>query len=352
MKNDLESRDSSLDLVRICAVLGVIAVHFFGRSGFYQSVIEGTSMYFMITGRNLFMYCVPLFLILSGYLMNRKTLSRHYYQGLLKTLRIYILASIANTIGYSLQGYHTTPKSFFFSLLDFSACPYGWYIEMYIGLFLLIPFLNQLYHLLAPKQKVVLILTMLLLTALPPTLNNTQKMMPAWWEAFYPITYYFIGCFIYEYKPHIKKRILGAFLFVHVVIGGYVAYRLSYQRSFSGTWQDHGALFTLINTVCIFLLITEIDTSNWRVSIKHALQYISGLTLGTYLVSSSVDNALYAELINKVPVVADRMRYFLPMVLSVFFCALLISVILDGINRIILAGKACLQKKIRKCNTH
>ena len=27
-------------------------------------------------------------------------------------------------------------------LMDFSLIPYGWYIEMYIGLFLLMPFLN------------------------------------------------------------------------------------------------------------------------------------------------------------------------------------------------------------------
>ena len=31
-------------------------------------------------------------------------------------------------------------------IFNFTACPNAWYLEMYIGLFLLIPFLNIIYN--------------------------------------------------------------------------------------------------------------------------------------------------------------------------------------------------------------
>lgn len=45
-------------------------------------------------------------------------------------------------------------------ITDYSAIVYAWYIEMYIGLFLLTPFLNRAYQAIPTrKQKDVLLLT-------------------------------------------------------------------------------------------------------------------------------------------------------------------------------------------------
>ena len=57
------------------------------------------------------------------------------------------------------------------SILDFSADSYAWYIEMYIGLFLIIPFLNILWNNLNDVGRKWLIITLLGLTALPSLLN-------------------------------------------------------------------------------------------------------------------------------------------------------------------------------------
>lgn len=44
-------------------------------------------------------------------------------------------------------------KSFILGTLDFTGSNYSWYIEMYIGLFLLAPFLNLAYGKLKSKSK-------------------------------------------------------------------------------------------------------------------------------------------------------------------------------------------------------
>ena len=65
-----------------------------------------------------------------------------------------------------------TIKSIILNVLNFSAAPYSWYIEMYLGLFLLIPFLNIVYNAMpSQKSKIWLILTFVILTSLPPVLN-------------------------------------------------------------------------------------------------------------------------------------------------------------------------------------
>ena len=95
---------------------------------------------------------------------------------------------------------------------------------MYIGLFLLIPFLNIIYNnLKSQKHKQILVWTLFCLTILPSMFNifNFEtshwwavpsssdifsKIVPAWWINFYPITYYFVGCYLREYGLKIKTK--------------------------------------------------------------------------------------------------------------------------------------------------
>ena len=83
---NLKLRDSSLDLIRIIAFMGVISVHFFLNNEFYSQIVLGKRMFIMVLMRSFFMYCVPLFIILSGYLMNKKKISIKFYTGIIKIM--------------------------------------------------------------------------------------------------------------------------------------------------------------------------------------------------------------------------------------------------------------------------
>ena len=172
------SRNYSLDLIRVFAFFCVVSIHFFLHTGYNFVVIQGGRMYVSTLIQSVFPICVPLFLILSGYLQKKKTPSRHYYKRLLPILAEYLAASICCTVYRALsQG---CPEGIFPFLLQellgifaYTTAPYGWYIEMFIGLFLLIPYLNILYSQLADRRrKQMLLLTLLVLTSLP-SLTNT-----------------------------------------------------------------------------------------------------------------------------------------------------------------------------------
>lgn len=158
-----------MDIVRCFAFFFVVSIHFFLNSGYYNEIVTGPRMYIMTLFRSFFMICVPLFMVLSGYLMCNKTISRSFYKKLIYTISIYILSSLCCVLYKVLVIKESLSiGTFVCGFFNFSNAPYSWYVEMYIGLFLLCPFLNLIYHNLKNKmQKHILLATFLLLTAVP-----------------------------------------------------------------------------------------------------------------------------------------------------------------------------------------
>lgn len=77
----MKERNINIDLIKCVAVFSVISVHYFSNIGLYKDLIIGNRMYIGVMFRTLFMICVPLFIIVTGYLMKNKTLSKKYYFG-------------------------------------------------------------------------------------------------------------------------------------------------------------------------------------------------------------------------------------------------------------------------------
>ncbi|MBE6572213.1 MAG: hypothetical protein E7656_08200 [Ruminococcaceae bacterium] len=362
MNTTSKNRSPACDIIRIFAFLSVISVHFFMNSGFYSVPIDGARLYLMTVARCFFMVCVPLFLILTGYLMCNKKLEKGYYGRITKTLFVYVCASILCILFkkyYLMQewGLQDTIEG----TLGFTGASYSWYIEMYIGLFLIIPFLNGAYHSLeSKKQKIILVGTMLCLTALPSVLNifvfdsfafwaepirewEYTKIVPSFFTILYPVTYYYLGCFIREFKPKPNKALNALFIIVLAfAFGSFNYYRSRGSIFVSGIWQEWGALPNVIMTVLVFIFLLNLPSERLPSPVKKTLSYISDLTLGGYLLSYIFDQYFYGKLNAKVDVVTDRIVYFVPMVAVVAISSLLLSL---AVNLLYKAMCAILKSK-------
>lgn len=345
----LKKRDSSLDMIRIIAFISVISIHFFLNNEFYSRIVLGKRMYIAVLVRTLFMDCVPLFMILSGYLLNKKVLEQKYYLGITSTYSIYFFSSLACAIYQKGIGNFNITE-FKETLLNFSAAPYSWYIEMYIGLYLLIPFLNIIYHNLETKRKKqVMILSFIFLTGIHGIINAKYKIIPTWWSQLYPITYYFIGAYISEFKPKISNYKLSAVLIINILVAGSFSYHMCYGEVFSwGEWSSWGSLFNAITAVTVFLLIKNRNTEHWNVKLKFVIKYIGSLCLGAYLVSWIFDTIFYAKLINMIPVVEFRFGYMPIMVVVIGICSLLLSIPITFISNQVAKGCNLIILKIVK----
>ncbi len=339
---DITKRNTALDVTRITALFCVISVHFFLNNEFYRTPLKGVSMFIMTLMRTGFMICVPLFIVLTGYLMSRKEWSPAYYRGIVKTLGIYVLASIACTVyNVLVLGMTTNPGNVFFSLLNYTGAKYAWYIEMYIGLFLLAPFLNAMYHALpSVRVKLALIGTLIFLTSLPSAVNifnfyvegwwarpirsdTYQQFLPDWWTALYPVTYYCIGAYLREYPVRMRKLWNILLWAAAVILFGWFNYYRSCGRYFVwAKYNDWYGLPNLIMTVLAFLCLSTIRSEGWDRKIRIGLAYLSDWCLGGYLLSYIFDNLVYAELNKFVPKMPDRLVWYPTTVLLILIASL------------------------------
>ena len=336
------------DLVRITACFTVLSVHFFLNNGFYSEPVEGAPMFIMVLMRSAFMVCVPLFLLLTGYLMRNKKLEKGYYAKGAKTLGVYVLASAACII-YKLAYLKTgEPLKAVLSVLNYTGAPYAWYIEMYFGLFLLIPFLNILYHGLPGRNaKRALLGTLLFLTALPLVLNvyvvtdaawwampsastAYQQIIPQWWRGVYPLTYYYLGAYIGEYGVRLPAASGRLVTLSALLLNGIYNYWRSRGGKFVwGVWNDWGSLFNVVCAVLVFMLLVHKDGARRPAPYRRAVAVVSDLTLGIYLTSYIFDNLFYPILKQAVPVMPDRLPYYFVIVPLVFLCSMVVSGVIE-----------------------
>lgn len=341
-------RNPAFDLVRIVATFCVLLFHYVLWINFLGVSLSGGRMFILSLLRDASMICVPMFLMLTGSLMGKKQLSGRYYLGIVKTLCIYALAAAACYLYRK-----DLEQGLLESIIGFSAAEYDWYVEMYIGLFLLIPFLNQMYRggfadpnaPEAVRYKRVLILTLLALAALPPLANTLlpasawwgsgsfdifyAQLVPRRWVSIYPIAYYVIGCYLSEYGLKLRPRTSGLLFLALVIVGPVV----DILRARGGTylvdgWRDWGSLPQVIRAVLAFHFLTSLDLHGIANGWKKALKAISDLCLGAYLVSFIFDDIFYTWLCGRVESVGGRLNY-LPLVLVDFACSLALSALLN-----------------------
>lgn len=197
-----KSRDVGLDVTRILAYVTVLSVHFFLNSEFYDTPVQGWRMYILGALRTLCMICVPLFMLLTGYLSAEKRVEispkglLHCYSRLVPILLAYMLSDVLILLAkHFCLGENVTWQSGIQNILSYDQ--YAWYMNMYLGLALMIPFLNVLWNGLKSKQEQqALVLLLLAMTMLPTVLNAAVKLVPDWWTSIYPITYYYIGAYL------------------------------------------------------------------------------------------------------------------------------------------------------------
>ena len=327
-------RLSGLDLIRFFAILFVPSVHFFLNNGFYETNIKGIEMFISIFFRWLFYIGVPLFMLLTGYLKRKDKLNKKYYKRILSILTSYIFISIICILFRKIYlSENIRILRMIISIFDFSACGYAWYVEMYIGLFLLIPFLNILYDSLNTKRKKqILILSLISMCSIYPIINYINidgvklEIIPDWWSKIYPFIYYFIGAYINEYKIEINKK-KGIIIFILIlIIETILSYIYNYNNKFSTDFLGgYNSLQTIVISTIFFLLLYKVNIKN-KITLK-IITNISKLSLDIYLFSYIIDLIIYKNLNLYLTTPEQYLKYMVPTILTIFILSYLLAYI-------------------------
>ena len=330
--NKNKSRIFGPDLIRFIAIFFVISVHFLLNNGFYLDKVTGIKMFIFTFMRWFFYIGVPLFLLLTGYLKRTKKIEKNYYKSIIPIILTYLFIATCCLI-FRKTYLHETIGIIrgFVSIFNFTADGYSWYVEMFIGLFLMIPFLNVLYNGLDNKKnKQYLILTLLIMISISPLINFIEfrkvnlEIVPNWWIQLYPICYYFIGCYLNEYKVEINKKkgilILIAILLLQTVL----SYKYNYNELFSVQFLGgYNNLITIVASVLIFLLLYKIETNNKL--IRNVVAAVSILSFEMYLFSFIIDRIIYKHFNEFVHGSREYLKYYIVIVPLVFIFSYILS---------------------------
>ena len=278
----MKRREPGLDLIRCMGLMFVIGVHSFLKNGFYSAPQTGFAIWAADSFRWLFYGCNGIFMMLTGYLISTK--ASHFYKGLLPILISYTLTCIISyPIRHFLLGEALPLGQWIHNFFTFSN--YSWYIEMYIGLILLSPFINLiLAQLKTEKQLFWAAGTMIFLTALPSI--TAIDLIPDFWVSLYPITYYVIGAVIRRLQPQFKPRLclLGA---AAVSMGlGLITLATADQTFSDGYVSGYGGFWVTLTVTLLFLGLYRLPISPKPAKV---LAWCSGGVFEGYILSRLLD---------------------------------------------------------------
>ena len=337
------NRVISLDLIRVLACFMVIMVH--SGEFFYigpGDVIIRNHAFWVNTYGSLLRACVPLFVVISGYLMipikeeselifYKKRFGRIIIPFLFWSAVYVMLPYFGGEYGFieMVNGIVKIP-------LSWGRAGHLWYIYMLIGVYLFIPFISPWYKGATQKSKQIF----LAIWALTLFTHFIHRIYPeilgeSHWNEIHTL-YYFsgytgylvLGAYFREYFQTRKLKFVGAILFLIgyvITFYGFDANILTAQKlpELEVTWR-----FTTINvammTIGIFFLLKDVKILNPK--LRSIIVKMSELSYGVYLahivVLTQVYNLLQPSLVHAsitIPTVAVGsfiITYFLIKMLS------------------------------------
>ena len=341
----MKERKLNIDILKCIAIVFVVGVHFFLHTNYYGRSFSFKSIFLSSFIWMILMTCVPLFIMTTGYLMKDKTYSETYFIKLLPVIGIYALAAAV----YTFFDMRVVNEDYLGKLFEniFSFSHYAWYVNLYIGLYLLIPFLNAGFNsLTSRKNQVVVLAILVLLTIVPPTLsllnNNEQNflilphLIPDYWKGLWPITYYLLGAFLVSSKKKLSFKELVIVIFILDILSVFGLAATS-ETSFG---IEYRILPVFLLSSLIFYSVIHLKVSIKNEWLQRFILFISKNTLPIYLLSVIGDYYWYPKMVEKWGDFTNILPKF-PLIvvfllLQSIFITFILTILLNFIKTIIL----------------
>ena len=321
-----KKRLSGLDLIRCICALFVVMEHFFLNTGYYDEPLVGGTMFAETIFRWTFLVCIPMFMMMTGYFKLNKGIEKSHYMSLIPVIIAYVVISVPKMVLYNrLYGPIYGIREGLKNLGNYSL---AWYAGFYIALMLLCPFLNKLWKGLDNKrEKHILIISLGILCSIYPLFNY---IVPSFFISLYPVMYYFIGVYIRENQPHFKKAFLALIFIVTIMLETLISFFGAKGGTFN--WNlistadtGFGGLFIAISSICVFLMLYDIDIKNEVIC--RILAGIGGVTFETYLFAGAYDAVIYSYFKRSVTGAVAFWKYF-PLTTLMSFALAVISALI------------------------
>lgn len=274
-------RSVAIDFIKTMATVLVFVFHFLFPIGYYQMPLEGVGMFVKTFIRWASAVCVPLFIVTTGYLQGNKKPTRQYYFKFAYPVVSYLLNACL-LIAYLWLRYGPVNINNFRGIVNLDMY---WYINMYFGLYLMIPLLNLAWKPFGKKGHEIILVTLTVLTSLCTVTNGWTT---SYWPALYPVLLYYAGIFIRQYRVRCSRWVLWGIYLASALLAAVKCYFTLRGETFQwmlfgGFNNEYNSILVIGGTVSLFLLCCQFKCRfKW---VAWLLRCVSVSTLEIYLLT-------------------------------------------------------------------
>ena len=285
-----KQRDAHLDLLRIFSMLLIVFLHSIDHSGVLENAANcGTSMFFYVRFTYaLCQVCVNIYIMLSGYYMVKSTFRLH---------KLVILWMEAAFYAFVLKLIFMLTGQDDFSIVSLVSCLLPittgryWFLTIYVGMYLISPFLNILVGAMNKQQHSLLNLTLFGICSVWVSIHPAFAGMNSgggWGLMWFIVLYLCAAWFRLYYTPtHKPLGWLLAYLLIPVGITALQCPPFSdilpgIVRTVVTHWYRYDSAPVYIMTLCLFIGFLNIRIRGSRISAF--ICRVAPLTFGVYLI--------------------------------------------------------------------
>lgn len=272
-------RDANLDLLRIISMFLIVLLHSVDHSGVLEHAREcGAGIYMYVQYiYALTQVCVNCFVMLSGYYLVKSTFR---VQKLIALWLEVVFYSVVLRVIFMAIGYKP------FSIVSLASCFFPiltgryWFMTIYVGLYLLSPFLNAAIHAMSKRQLTGLNLLLFVLLSAWVSIHRSIAGMNSgagWGLTWFVALYLAAAWFRLYYQPSGKKAM---YLVLFFAIPAVMALGFS-------QWYRYDSAPVYIATLCLFAALLNTRIENPRAA--GCISAIAPLTFGVYLIHAHAD---------------------------------------------------------------
>ncbi len=303
----MKIRESNYELLRIISMFFIIVWHVIIHSGLEVNS-TGATNFFINMLLFLSMFHVSVFMIITGYYQSKSKFKLRKFLSLLLEIGFYNF--VINTFFYITGIVEYTNVEYLKSILfyNFSAL---WYIQCYIIVYLLSPFLNRF---IASVDRVTLkklIIVLLFCFSIFPFLSSSLTFDTNGFTVYQYVTLYFVGAYIRKYN--LNSDFLKRFnksqkqlIYLSIFVVSWLSNVMLYYFANYLTQLDSNILnyignslvvykyyysnpLVIIQSISLFMLFGTFKFTN------RFINYIASLVLGIYIIHETdvIKNNLY-----------------------------------------------------------
>lgn len=287
-ENIIKKRDTNFELLRIVAMIMIVILHFNNFGKMLSNVELGSKKYYIVYFLEYAcIIAVNLYVMITGFYMIKskpkiKKLIGLELEVIFYSVGVYLILILLNKANFNI-------KILINSIFPVITKQY-WFITAYVGLYLLIPFINKLVENLDKKDFKIMLILLTILMSILKTLYSYNTVFEAnngYGLAWFIYLYLLAGYIRLYYDRKIKKLYL--FLgYIAIIIIQIILTTISKKCNnaiainYLNISLSYNSFFILIESVLFFLLFKGINIKNNL--LNKLILCVSPLTLSVYLI--------------------------------------------------------------------